>query len=192
MFIIIHEIFHKMNECVINDNNRTLETVARDYLGETVSVLSGFLLGNYLVDNGIITENDFSIRKARRLLNCKENARDVIIENELIKMKLNGKEINKDNALELLNSLDKDSITYEILLNEKNSLYIINDILKNNDLQLSIAQRYVMAWIFSNELLKRNTVVEDFIKLHTALGDENSYFDDICNKILNTEHHNKN
>lgn len=190
-FIILHEMLHKMNECYItNEKNETSETFTRDYFGETVSILGEMMLGDYMVKKGIITENDFNIRKKNRLNTSKENARDVIIENELIQMKLQGKELNYQNLSELLSKYSKDMEIFEILKDEEKDLRRINNILKNNELMFPEAQRYVIAQVLSSEISKRPTVKEDFAKLHHEVGSANSNINNVYNQIvLNTTNH---
>lgn len=191
-FIILHEVLHKMNDCkiVINGYDFT-ETHTRDYLGETVSILGEKMLGQYMVDNGIITESDFDKRKTDRLLDTRQDVRDIIIENELIQMKLQGKEINYQNLMDLTNKYTGISMEYGILNDEKNDLRRINKILENEHLSLPVAQRYVIGQELSSEISKRDTVKEDFIKLHHEVGNANSNLNNVYNEVILKSFHNK-
>ena len=184
LFVILHEMLHKMNECaIINENDQIMSSFNRDYFSELVSITGEMMLGNYLVKNNIIIENDLNIRKRARLQGTKENARDIIIENELIKLKQQNKKINVENLYSVLNQYDKETIEYMVLNDERNDLNRIRRILNNNKLSLIRSQRYVIAVELCNELLSRNTLVEDFIKLHYALGNPNSDIMDTVNEL---------
>ena len=184
-FIILHEILHKMNDCRIAINGYDFtETDTRDYLGETVSILGEKMLGQYMVDNGIITESDFDKRKKDRLLDAKQDVRDIIIENELIQMKLHGKEINYQNLIDLANKYTEISMEYGILNDEMYDLRRINKILENDYLSLPVAQRYVIGEKLSNEIAKRDTVKEDFAKLHQEVGNANSNLNNVYNEVI--------
>lgn len=186
IFVILHEMLHKMNECnILNEKDENIETFTREYYGETVSILGELILGKYMVEKGLITENDFDIRKNNRLNGSKENARGIIIENELIKLKLNGKEINYGNLITLLSCFDNDSIEYKILLDEKNDLRRINSILKNDSLSIDLTKRYVIAQVLSNRIVNRDSYIDDFVKLFYAVGDNNSNINDVFNEIVN-------
>lgn len=186
VFIILHEMLHKMNECnILNEKDENIDTITRDYYGETVSILGELMLGRYMVEKGLITENDFDIRKTNRLNGSKENSRDVIIENELINLKLKGKEINYENLITLLSCFDNGSMEYKILLDEKNDLRRINSILKNGSLSIDVTKRYVIAQVLSNRILNRDSYIDDFVKLFYAVGDANSNIDDVFNEIVN-------
>ena len=106
IFTIFHEMLHKMNEAYIieKDGNKS-ENYTRDYFGEATSIIGESLIGKWLVDNEIITKNDYDIRMKKRLIGSKENARDVLIEAELIKMKLSGLEINEQNLLQVIKNV---------------------------------------------------------------------------------------
>ena len=184
-FIILHEMLHKMNECnIINENNKIGVPITRDYFSEAVSITGEMMLGNYMIKNNFITENDLNIRKRKRLNGSKERARDVIVEKELIDLKLQGKKINYENLVNLFSKYDSNSIEYRILSDEKKDLKRINSILNKNNLNLVRSQRYVIAQFLSSELLNRDTLVNDFIKLYYAVGDINSKIMDVYNDII--------
>lgn len=186
VFIILHEMLHKMNECnIVNEKEENVETFTRDYYGEMVSILGELILGKYMVEKDLITENDFDIRKNKRLNGSKENTRDVIIEGELIKLKLQGKEINYENLITLLNTLENDSIELKVLSDEKNDLRRINSILRNGSLSFDSTKRYVIAQVLSNRIINRDSYIDDFIKLFYAVGDASSNIDDVFNEIVN-------
>lgn len=184
-FCILHEMLHKMNECfIVNENNEKEERFTRIFLGETVSILGEMMLGNYMVQNGFISESDFNIRKNFRLNEARKDARDVIIENELINLKLNGIDISLDSLNSLFNGYDKSLIEYSVLKDEKNDLRRINKILKNNCLSLHKSLGYVIAQVLCDRFLKSDSLIDDFVRLHYSVGDSNSDIIEVFNDII--------
>lgn len=186
IFIVLHEMLHKMNECnIINENNQISETFTRDYFGEAVSITGEMMLGDYLIQNNIISENDFNLRKQKRLNGSRENARDVIIESELIKLKLSGQEINEENLKSIIDNYDKEKIEYEVLIDEFHDVRRITSILQKKSMNLKKSQRYVIAQYLSEELMKSDSLTEDFILLNEAVGDSNSDINEVVDNIKN-------
>ena len=186
-FRILHELLHKMNECrIIDQNNQEAETFTRDYFGELVSITGEAMLGRYMVDNDIISENNFKSRMKKRITLTKENARDVIVEGYLVRLRLAGKDLNYDNLIHLIDKPDT-SIDGMVLNDEKNDLRRINSILSNGSMNLPMSQRYVLALALSKRLLERDTLVDDFLKINDAVNDPYSDIIDIFNEIINNE-----
>ena len=184
-FCVLHEMLHKMNECfIVNENNEKEESFTRIFLGETVSILGEMMLGNYMVQNGFISESDFNLRKNFRLNEAREDAIDVIIENELINLKLSGKNITLDSLNSLFNSYDKSLVEYSVLKDEKNDLRRINGVLKNNCLSLYKSSRYVIAQVLCDRFLKSDSLIDDFVRLYYSVGDSNSDIVEVFNDII--------
>lgn len=183
-FVILHEMLHKMNECITIENNQSQESFTRKYFGETISILGELMLGNFMVENGFITKDDFEKRKAWRLINTKENARDIVVENELVNLRLNNKIIDYNNLIDLIDKYSPISLEYEILNDERRDLKRINSILKNNNMNISETQKYVIAYNLSDEIIKRESCVDDFLKLHYAVGNSNSNIIDVYNEVI--------
>ena len=184
IFIICHEMLHKLNE------QPKIETFTRDYFGETVSIMGEMLLGEYLVENGIINQNDFNLRKLKRLNGDREKARDVIIESNLIAIKKADKEINYESLNEVINNCTDDSIK-RILIDESNDLKRITSIFRNYDkdsnivdvLNLRGSQRYVIAEHLAHEFMDKESKYDDFLQLHYAVGDKNCNINDVVDAI---------
>ena len=149
-----------------------------------VFILGEMMLGKYMVENRIITENDFNMRKNFRINEAKEDARDVIIENELINLKLQGKDISYDNLSDLFNKYNECFDEYSVLKDEANDLRRINKILNNDDLSLRKSQRYVIAQVVSNDILRRDTLKQDFLQLYNEVGNVNSDLRNVYNTII--------
>ena len=176
LFTILHEMLHKMNECdlILGEDTKIKETPERVDLTETVSILGELLLGDYLVENNIITEADFEKRKAWRLKSTKRDAIDFIIENELIKLRMQGIDINRENALEVIKHYDPNSIEREILGNEYYDTRLLYSVLKRNDLFVKIEKRYITAQVLAEDIYKKENAKEVFLKLHNAIASINA------------------
>lgn len=193
IFIICHEMLHKLNEQEKNEQNNC-ENLTRDYFGETVSIMGEMLIGNYLIENGIMNENDLNMRKLKRLNGDRENARDIIIESNLISLKMAGKEINYENLIQLINECKDESIK-KILIDESLDFKRIESIFRNYEeyknkrknlvdvLNIRKSQRYVIAEYLTQEFISKESRYDDFLQLHYAVADKNSSINDIVDDI---------
>jgi len=106
LFTIVHEIAHVFNLCIIVDEEDVKKcTLPREEYTEGASIILENLLGEYLVNNNIITENDFKLRKTFRLENEKTCAMSLIIQIELINKFLSNNNINQNDIDELFMKL---------------------------------------------------------------------------------------
>ena len=186
IFIIFHEMLHKLNENKKQDENgKKLSTWTREYFGESVSILGEMLLGEYLVESGTITENDFNLRKHQRLNGEKEDARNVLIESELIKLKLNNLNINEENLLKVIKN-ESDPIKKSVFFDELSDKRRIKQIEKGKDLSLNKSQRYVIAHVLVSEMLKHENVLDSFLKLHYEVGNDNCNIKNLFNNLLSS------
>lgn len=186
LFIIFHEMLHKLNENKKQDENgKKLSTWTREYFGESVSILGEMLLGEYLVESGTITENDFNLRKHQRLNSAKEDARNVLIESELIKLKLNNLNINEENLLKVIKN-ESDPIKKSVFFDELSDKRRIKQIEKGKDLSLNKSQRYVIAHVLVSEMLKHENVLDSFLKLHYEVGNDNCNIKNLFNNLLSS------
>lgn len=183
IFTIFHEMLHKMNEAYIieKDGNKS-ENYTRDYFGEATSIIGESLLGKWLVDNEIITKNDYDIRMKKRLIGSKENARDVLIEAELIKMKLSGLEINEQNLLQVIKNV-KNPILLQIFNDESRDFRRMNSIKKSKSLNIRKSQRYVIGQYLSYRFEKRHRTIEDFKKLNYEVGNINANINQVVDQL---------
>lgn len=184
IFIIFHEMLHKLNENKeIDKNGKKILTDTRDYFGESVSILGEMLLGEYLVESGTITENDFNLRKHQRLNGAKEHARNVLIENELIKLKLNNLNINEENLLKVIKN-ESNPVKKLVFFDELSDKRRIKQVEK--DLSLNKSQRYVIAHVLVSEMLKHENVLDSFLKLHYEVGNDNCNIKNLFNNLLSS------
>lgn len=195
IFVILHEMLHKLNEkSKEKDNDYVSENLTRDYFGEAVSIMGEMLIGKHLVENGIITQNDFNMRKLRRLNGDRENARDVIIESKLIELKKQGKEIKKENLIQLINNCNDDFVK-QILIDESYDFKRIRSIFRNygdyekreknfvDVLNIRKSQRYVIGQYLTKEFIDKENEIDDFLQLHYAVGDKNSNINCVVDDI---------
>lgn len=184
IFIIFHEMLHKLNENKKKDENgKKLSTWTREYFGESVSILGEMLLRKYLVESGTITENDFNLRKHQRLNGEKEDARNVLIESELIKLKLNNLNINEENLLKIIKN-ESDPIKKSVFFDELSDKKRIKQVEKEKDLSLNKSQRYVIAHVLVSEMLKHENVLDAFLKLHYEVENDNCKIRDVVENLL--------
>lgn len=186
LFIIFHEMLHKLNENKKQDENgKKLSTWTREYFGESVSILGEMLLGEYLVESGTITENDFNLRKHQRLNSAKEDARNILIESELIKLKLNNLNINEENLLKVIKN-ESDPIKKSVFFDELSDKKRIKQVEKEKDLSLNKSQRYVIAHVLVSEMLKHENVLDAFLKLHYEVENDNCKIRDVVENLLSS------
>jgi hypothetical protein len=183
-------MLHKLNEQDINKK----DNMTRDYFGETVSIMGEMLLGNYLVQNGIITQNNFEMRKLKRFNGSIEQARDVIIESNLLSLKKSGMDINYENLMSLISNCS-DDVVRNILLDESHDLKRIRSIFRNYDdysnkrknlsdvLNIRRSQRYVIGRYLTEKFIGTENEIDDFLNLHYAVGDKNANINDVVDGI---------
>ena len=181
MSTILHEMLHKMNECNLKINDIETETTTREFFSELVSITGEFLFGNYLVENNIISEDEYKDLLNFRIWDSKLCANEVIVQRKLINMRLQGIEINYDNSLKELNKYDKDSVEYKALLEEKNTLRNIKRILEENNMPLRKAKRYVLAQAFYQDIIDNDM----FLKLHYEVGNPSSDINEVYEELKN-------
>lgn len=167
MFIIIHETFHVINyhELADEDGNYLGENYMRHYYGEAISILAEKLFGEYLVNNGYITENDYNIIMNKRLDTSKDDAKAVIIEGILIDMKKSEIELNYDNIKKYVDGLElspakKEAVTEEFKFGRK-----LWNIIDYKEMQFPVRQRYVIAQSLLDKLN-----IKDFARLNYVAG----------------------
>lgn len=164
VFVLLHEVLHKMNSFVIFEDNLPRITLAKDYYYELESILSEYLIGQYMVDNGIITEEDFNIRKSFRSLDFKKHATTILIENELIKMRLSGASITDQEVDKTIDNYPE-SIEKDVLILEKYDRSRRNQILKDGRIGFPMEKRYILAYMAVKKILGRNNAYKEFVEL---------------------------
>ena len=187
---LLHEMLHKMNECNILQEVKPATTQTDLYFNETASILGELLFYDYLLNKGYINKSDYKKALAFRLNDSKECAKTCIIENELIQLKLEGKEINLENLQNLIGKYDEDTIERKIYDEERKYPERLLFIEKKGILDYPTSQRYVIAQVFSDDISKRNSAFEDFKKINNFVSSSNSLPNDVCS-IYNEGNHSR-
>lgn len=166
VFVLFHEVLHKMNGFAIKiDDDLPRLTIAKDYYGEVETILSEYLIGQYMVNNNIITENDFNIRCAFREDEVKRQATTVLIENELIKMRSKNISITDENIEVQALEHEPDSIERDVLILENVDRRRRFQILHDGRIGTVKDKRYILAHIGVNKILKRGNAIKEFFEL---------------------------
>lgn len=184
VFVLLHEVLHKMNSFVIFEDNLPRITLAKDYYYELESILSEYLIGQYMVDNGIITEDDFKIRKSFRSLDFKRHATTILIENELIKMRMSNISITDEEVDRVIDNYPE-SIEKDVLIFEKYDRRRRNQILKDGRIGLPMEKRYILAHMAVEKILQRNNTGKEFVELCKDLRNPYVSREEIEDKINN-------
>jgi len=181
LFTIVHEIAHVFNLCIIVDEEDVKKcTLPREEYTEGASIILENLLGEYLVNNNIITENDFKLRKTFRLENEKTCAMSLIIQIELINKFLSNNNINQNDIDELFMKLYKDN-----LFRNATQIYgygfndIISSIVYGIGLKVETDLKYVNGHLISKKVLSSNNSIKEYIDLNNIISNPNCTYDEI-------------
>ena len=185
MFVIIHEMIHKMNKVDTIIDNERYQTKISEYFNESPSVMAEKLLGQWLVKNKKISNNDLRMVENGRLEDSKISVREVLIQAELIKMKQAGKELTLENVLQML--IEKANNTSnpiaEVFKQETEEPLVINFILSEQEMTFFEGQQYIMAQHLADNLKNRENPEGEFRLLHEANADKDAEVEDIIETI---------
>ena len=185
MFVIIHEMIHKMNRVDTIIDNERYQTKIAEYFNESPSVMAEKLLGQWLIKNKKISHNDLRMVENDRLKDSKNCVREVLIQAELIRMKQLGKELIPENVLQILTEKAHNSSKpiAEIFQKEIEEPLIINFILSEQEMTFFEGQQYVMAQHLADNLKNRENPNFEFIYLHYKNGNKNLKVEDVIERI---------
>ena len=185
MFAIIHEMIHKMNRVDTIIDNKRYQTKIAEYFSESPSVMAEKLLGQWLVKNKKISNNDLRMVENSRLEDSKISVREVLIQAELIKMKQAGKELTLENVLQMLTEKANSSSNpiAEVFKQETEEPLVINFILSEQEMTFFEGQQYVMAQHLADNLKNRENPKGEFRLLHEANADKDAEVEDIIETI---------
>ena len=185
MFVIIHEMIHKMNRVDTIIDNKRYQTKIAEYFKESPSVMAEKLLGQWLVKNKKISHNDLRMVENDRLKDSKNCIREVLIQAELIRMKQSGKELTPENVLKMLTEKAHNASKpiAEIFQKEIEEPLIINFILSEQEMTFFEGQQYVMAQHLADNLKNRENPKGEFLLLHEANADKDAEIEDIIETI---------
>ena len=185
MFAIIHEMIHKMNRVDTIINNERYQTKIAEYFSESPSVMAEKLLGQWLVKNKKISNNDLRMVENDRLEDSKISVREVLIQAELIKMKQAGKELTLENVLQMLIEKANNSSNpiAEVFRQETEEPLVINFLLSEQEMTFFDGQQYIMAQHLADNLKNRENPEGEFRLLHEANADKDAEVEDIIETI---------
>ena len=194
MFAIIHEMIHKMNRVDTIIDNKRYQTKIAEYFSESPSVMAEKLLGQWLVKNKKISNNDLRMVENGRLEDSKISVREVLIQAELIKMKQAGKELTLENVLQMLTEKANNTSNpiAEVFKQETEEPLVINFLLSEQEMTFFEGQQYIMAQHLADNLKNRENPKGEFRLLHEANADKDTEIEDIIETIddYNTEPNN--
>lgn len=185
MFVIIHEMIHKMNRVDTIIDNERYQTKIAEYFNESPSVMAEKLLGQWLVKNKKISNNDLRMVENDRLKDSKNCIREVLIQAELIRMKQSGKELTPENVLKMLTEKAHNSSKpiAEIFQKEIEEPLIINFILSEQEMTFFEGQQYVMAQHLVDNLKNRENPNLDFKWIHEVNADKDLKVEEVIERI---------
>ena len=185
MFVIIHEMIHKMNRVDTIIDNKRYQTKIAEYFKESPSVMAEKLLGQWLVKNKKISHNDLKMVENDRLKDSKNCVREVLIQAELIRMKQLGKELTSENVLQMLTEKANSSSNpiAEVFKQETEEPLVISFILSKQEMTFFEGQQYVMAQHLVDSIKNRENPNSDFKWLHEVNADKDLKVEDIIEAI---------
>ena len=185
MFAIIHEMIHKMNRVDTIIDNKRYQTKIAEYFSESPSVMAEKLLGQWLVKNKKISNNDLRMVENDRLEDSKISVREVLIQAELIKMKQAGKELTLENVLQMLTEKANNTSNpiAEVFRQETEEPLVINFLLSEQEMTFFDGQQYIMAQHLADNLKNRENPEGEFRLLHEANADKDAEVEDIIETI---------
>ena len=171
IFTLLHEMIHAMNY----SSKTTGRTDGQSYISEVPTHIIENLLGKWLVKNKLITQNDYNKYKKWRLEHSKKVSCGVLIEKELIDMKLKkGLYITRPRVIGAIER--KCHIKDPKIFSEEESEYCyteLDGILNNKELKFEVHQRYVIGQYIADRVEKEKNPEKSFLRFHDLAGNVN-------------------
>ena len=171
IFTLLHEMIHAMNY----SSKTTGRTDGQSYISEVPTHIIENLLGKWLLKNNVITQNDYNIYKKWRLEHSKKVSCGVLIEKELIDMKLKkGLYITRPRVIGAIER--KCHIKDPKIFSEEESEYCyteLDGILNNKELKFEVHQRYVIGQYIADKVDKEKNPEKSFLRFHDLAGNVN-------------------
>lgn len=171
IFTLLHEMIHAMNYSL----KTTGRTDGQSYISEVPTHIIENLLGKWLLKNNVITQNDYNIYKKWRLEHSKKVSCGVLIEKELIDMKLKkGLYITRPRVIGAIER--KCHIKDPKIFSEEESEYCyteLDGILSNKELKFEVHQRYVIGQYIADKVEKEKNPEKSFLRFHDLAGNVN-------------------
>lgn len=163
IFTLLHEMIHAMNY----SSKTTGRTDGQSYISEVPTHIIENLLGKWLVKNKLITQNDYNKYKKWRLEHSKKVSCGVLIEKELIDMKLKkGLYITRPRVIGAIER--KCHIKDPKIFSEEESEYCyteLDGILNNKELKFEVHQRYVIGQYIADRVEKEKNPEKSFFEI---------------------------
>ena len=192
MFTILHEVFHYMNSYNIIQVRKDGaeynlgENYTRNFYGEAVSITAEKLFADYLLQNKLITQNDYNLLMNKRLIDSKNSAKTVIFESELIKMRQLGYEFNENSFRTYSSFLLGNKVREKIVDDEYKYGRYTSAILNKGELQFTKSQRYVIGQVVSNTFSYNGRDIKRFEVLHKEVGNPYADLNAVTESLENT------
>ena len=171
IFTLLHEMIHAMNY----SSKTTGRTYGQLYISEVPTHIIENLLGKWLLRNNVITQNDYNKYKKWRLEYSKEVSCKLLIEKELVDMKLKkGLYITKARVNEIIKhkchiNNPKDFGREEL----EQCCDGLNSILRSGNLRFIDYQRYVIGQYIADKVEKSENPEKAFLRFHNFEGNVN-------------------
>ena len=171
IFTLLHEMIHAMNY----SSKTTGRTYGQLYISEVPTHIIENLLGKWLLKNNVITQNDYNKYKKWRLEYSKEVSWKLLIEKELVDMKLKkGLYITKARVNEIIKNKchinnPKDFGREEL----EQCCDGLNSILRSGNLRFIDYQRYVIGQYIADKVEKSENPEKAFLRFHNFEGNVN-------------------
>ena len=171
IFTLLHEMIHAMNY----SSKTTGRTYGQLYISEVPTHIIENLLGKWLLKNNVITQNDYNKYKKWRLEYSKEVSWKLLIEKELVDMKLKkGLYITKARVNEIIKNKCHINNSKDFGREELEQCCDgLNSILRSGNLRFIDYQRYVIGQYIADKVEKSENPEKAFLKFHNFEGNVN-------------------
>lgn len=181
IFTLLHEMIHAMNY----SSKTTGRSYGQSYISEVPTHIIENLLGKWLLKNKLITQNDYNKYKKWRLQHSKGVSCKLLIEKELIDMKLKkGLYITRPRVIKAIER--KCHIKDPKIFSEEESEYCYTEldrILMNKTLKVEEYQRYVIGQYIADKVENSENPEKAFLRFHNFAGNVNLSSDRILRII---------
>ncbi len=166
IFNIVHEFTHRFS--FIKNNNSSL----KKFFGETPTILSEFLLEEYLLDNGSFSKEEILKHKINRFKGVYDDSLAIIVQSILINLYRQNGFVNEEILLNYLDSLDKSSKLYEILCTK--SVSLIKEIIKREGIDFYNRQRYIIGLFCALNMMNDKNIINFKILVEVLKNDDST------------------
>lgn len=164
MITLLHEMIHAMGYSdAINTNS------AYRYLRESSTLIIENLFSKWLVQNKIITQNDYNLLKEWRLRDSQDVASKTLMEIALIDMRKKGQYITKKRVLEMI---DEKQHINNFATREECIKYLMK-VLNNKKLYFKESEGYIIGQYISDKVDKSRNPEREFLEIYNLTSNPN-------------------